>query len=96
MIQNSISPEEPLKPELAELEEEVAHPSRPITEEDSAITKAEEIERHGSLNGNHDLDGPDVPPAKRIKLAPDHGELNGIQSTAPSERQKGIAPIKAE
>ena len=64
----------------------VPNPGTSITAQDSALTKAEKIERPASL-GEDD----DSPPQKRVKL----GDETNDRPT-PSERQKGIAPIKAE
>ncbi|KAL8761505.1 MAG: hypothetical protein Q9184_002384 [Pyrenodesmia sp. 2 TL-2023] len=68
-----------------------AHPQQDVFAEDSAVTKAEKLERHG---------GPDndlhQSPTKRIKINPldiQGADENGVTK---SERRKGVAPIKSE
>lgn len=69
-----------------------SHYSQSITvdDEDSAVTKAEKLARHGVL------DGVEAPPSKRMKL--DHETHSNAESDClrPSTRKKGVAPIKAE
>lgn len=62
------------------------HPQQVPMTEDSAVTKAEKIERHGSANGVEES------PSKRRKVVSE----NGNQGPTRSERQKGVAPIKKE
>ena len=94
---NPLDPEKPLKPSSAEVGEETPHPAQPLYAEDSATTKAEKIERHGLMNGDRSDGGVDESPAKRVKLdiESDGGSIERHEPT-PSERQKGVAPIKAE
>ena len=67
----------------------VPNPGTSLTEQDSALTKAEKVERPTSLKElNEDNESP---PQKRVKLS---NEANSRPT--PSERQKGVAPIKAE
>ena len=76
-------------PSVPDTERE-AHPQNTILDEDSAVTKAEKIERHR---------GPDDFPkshAKRIKVdvsADEEAKGNGATT---GERRKGVAPIKPE
>ena len=80
-----------LKPGLASEEvRNTIHPQQTQFEEDSAVTKAEKIERHG--------DGQDIDnqPTKRIKLDASAGVETRDQAPTKSERRKGVAPIKAE
>ncbi|MCJ1434501.1 tRNA-dihydrouridine synthase 3 [Xylographa pallens] len=65
-----------------------AHPQTIPLETDSAVTKAEKYERHP----NASVPESDEPSSKRIKLdvQPD------INTSVPSERQKGVVSIKAE
>ena len=97
MPPNPLDPENPLKPTPAEVGEELPHPAQPLYAEDSATTKAEKIERHGLVNGDRSDAGVEESPAKRIKLdiGGDAGRVE-TQGPLPSERQKGVAPIKAE
>lgn len=85
------SPRNPLEPAIkldseSELLDKVVHPQQVPTNEDSAVTKAEKFERHGIA------DGMEESPPKRRKLESE----NGMQNPTPSERQKGVAPIKEE
>ncbi|KAL8691477.1 MAG: hypothetical protein Q9218_003304 [Villophora microphyllina] len=61
-----------------------AHPQSTILAEDSAVTKAEKLERHGAQE-----DGIQDPPAKRAKF-------DNSNRVTKSERRKGVAPIKPE
>ena len=73
--------------------EQVVHPHHDPLEEDSAITKAEKIGRHAIE------DSPEEPPTKRVKLESTELVLElELQEEAQTrtERQKGVAPIKAE
>lgn len=86
-------PPNPLEPAIelddssnSDLLDKTVHPHQvPITE-DSAVTKAEKIERHGIAHGVEES------PSKRRKLVSENGE----QGPTRSERQKGVAPIKKE
>ena len=67
--------------------------SLPPADPESAITKAEKVERQGGYEAA-DRDSPR--PTKRIKLE-DGGEGEAlIPAPVTSERVKGVAPIKAE
>ncbi|KAL8885759.1 MAG: hypothetical protein Q9192_006595, partial [Flavoplaca navasiana] len=68
----------------------VAHPQNTILAEDSAVTKAEKIERHG---GPDDFPGSE---AKRIKVDVSANEGPKGNGATSDERRKGIAPIKPE
>lgn len=84
-----VDPELMLKPQSTSPTSQLLYPQNTPMEEDSAVTKAEKLERHGLE------DTVEESPAKRIKLEPENGsELE--KATAPRERQKGVAPIKAE
>lgn len=85
---NPLEPTTTLQPGLssADVEQQV-HPQKEVAPEDSAVTKAEKYERHVA---------PEIAEGsspKRVKLdsAPDANS-----TPAPRERQKGVAPIKAE
>ena len=67
----------------------VPNPGTSLSVQDSALTKAEKFERPTSLTELNEND--ESPPQKRVKLS---NEANGRPT--PSERQKGVAPIKAE
>lgn len=97
MPPNPLDPEEPLKSTSAEVGEETPHPAQPLYAEDSATTKAEKIERHGLTDGDRSDGAVEESPAKRIKLddESDGGTIETHKPT-PSERQKGVAPIKTE
>lgn len=70
----------------SDLLDKTVHPQQLPMTEDSAVTKAEKIERHGIANGV------DESPSKRRKVLSE----NGNQGPTRSERQKGVAPIKKE
>lgn len=88
-----LDPEKPVKSTPAEVGEEVPHPPQPVYAEDSATTKAEKVERHELMNGDRSEGGVEESPAKRIKL---EFEGDGGRLETPGERQRGVAPIKAE
>lgn len=67
--------------------EQVVQPQQAPLEEDSAATKAEKIERHFIEDTSEE------PPTKRVKLESNEQVLEAQTKT---ERQKGVAPIKAE
>ena len=89
---NPVDGAEPLNPFVALTEGKQPIDSLTPADPESAITKAEKIERQGG----YEVDGGDPPrPTKRIKLEDDVGGDDQL-SSAQSERVKGIAPIKAE
>ena len=92
---NPLDPSITLKRPPPDKQLEEAHPPQPIYPEDSAMTKAEKVERNG----------PEVseePSAKRIKLDTEDvkdeisATLNGEAPKVASRDNKGIAMIKAE
>ena len=86
---NPLDPSERLEPaSSAGISDELPNPGSAIQEEDSAVTKAEKYERPSSQR--HD---DEAPPSKRIRLGESQPKISGL---TPSERQKGVAPIKAE
>ena len=103
LLGNPLEPSEPSKAEpLTELLDELPNPGSVPQEEDSTVTKAERVERLEAEERKEES-----PPSKRIKLAGNDSEacLNGTKPVTndheasgptPSERQKGVAPIKAE
>lgn len=74
-------------PPTSEPSEQVVHPQQAPLEEDSAITNAGKIERHSTEDTSEE------PPTKRVKLESNEQVLEAQTKT---ERQKGVAPIKAE
>lgn len=89
MEANPLDPTEPLQRPPPHVVSDEAHPPQPLFPEDSAVTKAEKLERNGP--GTDALNDYAEPPAKRVRL---EASLDG--SVAPSARQKGVAPIKSE
>ncbi|KAL8720803.1 MAG: hypothetical protein Q9225_002398 [Loekoesia sp. 1 TL-2023] len=95
---NPLAPQQRLKaPSTVEEVEREAHPQNTIFSVDSAVTKAEKIERHGGLDDDFQES-----PMKRVKIeapsapaAPDAPEA-GSNGVTKSERRKGVAPIKPE
>ena len=97
-ISNPLAPELSLK-RPAEGHPEKAHPPQPIFEEDSAVTKAEKVERHGPEVANGNAAAEDVfeeSPAKRMKLGPDSTSSIQAPETDVREKVKGIALVKPE
>lgn len=87
---NPIESKQVLKPQPnSPSVEQVDYPQRISLEEDSAVTKAEKVERHGPTDSGE-------PSSKRVKLEPS-GDFE-LRKEAPArlERQKGVTPIKAE
>lgn len=68
-----------------------AHPQSTIFAVDSAVTKAEKIERHAG-NDNEFQESP----TKRIKTHPSSNEEVDRDPLIKTERRKGVAPIKSE
>ncbi|KAL8703998.1 MAG: hypothetical protein Q9201_002830 [Fulgogasparrea decipioides] len=85
---NPLEPSEALRP-LSD-KESVAHPQDVVLPEDSTVTKAEKVERHGAEDGFEES------AAKRIKF--EATAVRAAESTGltKSERRKGVAPIKPE
>jgi len=90
---NPLQPSEPLKQAPAETMPE-ANPQQEILPGDSATTQAEKIERSKALNSvvAHDASDFEQSPAKRQKREHD----NASTAAEPTDRRKGVAPIKAE
>lgn len=90
---NPLDPSEPLKQAPAEVKPE-ANPQQEILPGDSATTQAEKVERSMALNGvaAHDASEFEQSPAKRQKREHD----NALTASEPTDRKKGVAPIKAE
>lgn len=91
--ENPLPPAEPLKQAPAE-EKPEANPQQEILPGDSATTQAEKVERSKALNAvaSHDASDFEQSPAKRQKREHD----NELTATEPTERKKGVAPIKPE
>ena len=86
-IANPLDPESGLQVNhKADPTEKLLYPQQDPKDEDSAVTKAEKVERHGASAEFEDS------PAKRVKLENDLGHLGPTKS----DRQKGVAPIKPE
>lgn len=69
---------------------EPAHPQQEVLPGDSATTRAEKTERHGSPRP----DGDERPP-KRVKLEQDNAQI-AAEPPPVNPRVKGVAQIKAE
>jgi tRNA-dihydrouridine synthase 3 len=93
----------PLNPDVA-LEKKpsadsTANPQREVLPGDSAITKAEKVERHGAVDDQHEFEDS---PRKRVKLENNHvsDPTSAAATEATSEgsivRRKGVTPIKQE
>jgi tRNA-dihydrouridine synthase 3 len=97
-VSNPLEPQTPLKRPLPGEQLEGAHPPQPIFTEDSAVTKAEKVERSGQNDSEE-------PSAKRIKLEqPGQSSKEdtsatgngGVLKTDSRDKVRGIAMIKAE
>ena len=90
-VVNPLDPIQALKPPANVPDvERAAHPQNTVLDEDSAVTKAEKLERHGD---QHDFPEPE---AKRIKVEHSIDEKANADGATRSERRKGVAPIKQE
>ncbi|KAL8673067.1 MAG: hypothetical protein Q9168_002490 [Polycauliona sp. 1 TL-2023] len=88
---NPLDSVETLKPPTSVPDvERVAHPQNTVLDEDSAVTKAEKVERHGRLDESAE------PEPKRIKIDLEAEEEATGHGPTRSERRKGVAPIKPE
>lgn len=88
-VPNPLNPEQSLKRPLNGEQKEEAHPPQPIFPEDSAVTKAEKIERNGLSS-----DTPEASerPPKRVKV-----DEEGTEAPKDSrDKVKGIALVKSE
>lgn len=90
MESNPLNPEVPLEKKPSA--ESTAHPQSEILPGDSAVTKAEKVERHGAVDERHDFDNA---PRKRVKLESDQPTTEAASEDA-NGRRKGVAPIKQE
>ena len=66
------------------------HPQQDFLPGDSAVTKAEKLERHVATVNTEE------PSSKRIKLDSNKSVETDKAGLGRSERRKGVAPIKAE
>jgi tRNA-dihydrouridine synthase 3 len=105
-VSNPLAPEQALKRPLEGEQLEEAHPPYPSLPEDSAVTKAEKVQRNGENVEEHGLES-EEPTAKRVKL--EHPELEssslaqlkaGPEAEAVKadrrEKVRGIALVKPE
>ena len=79
-----------LPPSPSSQVEASVHPQHLVAPEDSAVTKAEKYERHA------DTEQFEESRPKRVKLDLAPEENDDGQAHTGTERQKGVAPIKAE
>lgn len=91
---NPVQPSEPLKQAPPETKPE-ANPQQDVLPGDSATTQAEKVERSKALNSNGSHDASDFEEQSRAKRQKtDHD--NALTATEPTDRKKGVAPIKPE
>jgi hypothetical protein len=90
-IPNPLEPIQPLKRPLEGEQNEEAHPPQPIFDEDSAVTKAEKIERNGTSGDAATLVSSE-PSSKRVKL----DQPEELPKVDARDRVKGVASVKAE
>ena len=87
-----------LQPSSTDASTKVANPQAEIMNGDSALTKAEKIERHGEeatkKNGDRDDGDFEQPAAKRVKMKQD--PTDAAEPPAKAERVHGVAPVKSE
>jgi tRNA-dihydrouridine synthase 3 len=88
-IPNPVETSASLKRPLEGVQLEEAHPHQPILQEDSAVTKAEKVERNGSIEKPLNSEGP---ASKKVKL---EGSEEKIQSDS-RVKVHGIALVKPE
>lgn len=97
MDSNPLNPAVPLEQKASA--DSLVHPQSEILPGDSAVTKAEKIERHGMAAVDERHENGDSP-RKRVKLEDDRASDPKANEAAPvqggSERRKGVAPIKQE
>ena len=93
-------------PNLADSEQLLKRPigllseeKQPVLPQDSAVTKAEKIERNGANGNSDDLEGQE-PVAKRVKM---EGQVKAVAENGTKEKKvdsrdkvKGIALVKTE
>jgi tRNA-dihydrouridine synthase 3 len=100
-LSNPVDPEQSLKRPLNEEQLAEVHPPLPsfILKENSAVTKAEKVERNGVNGKGEPLDSAE-PAAKRIRM---DGSGEGIAENGQEEKKidtrqkvKGIALVKPE
>ena len=87
---NPLDAQQSLKPSVVSEVTQDAHPQAEILPGDSAVTKAEKVERHGEV-ASDDLDGP---PSKRQKRGQDPTPASA--TNVRDNRSNGAAPIRAE
>lgn len=92
MESNPLNPAEPLekRPHV----DSSANPQSEILPGDSAVTKAEKVERHGAVDEQQEFENS---PRKRVKLEKsDDASADAAAAERTNERRKGVAPIKQE
>ncbi|TVY49802.1 tRNA-dihydrouridine(47) synthase [NAD(P)(+)] [Lachnellula occidentalis] len=96
---NPLAPEQSLKRPLEGQQLEEAHPPQPIFPQDSAVTKAEKIERNGvNADTVEAAEAPitsevSEPPSKRVKVEERTAEAPTVDAR---DKVKGIALVKPE
>ncbi len=97
-LSNLADPGQSLKRSIG-LVEDPPKPPQPIFPEDSAVTKAEKVERNGVTSTEGNLDEQE-PAAKRVKMEDSNEGIvkNGAKETKVDSRDKvkGIALVKTE
>jgi len=98
-VPNPLAPEQSLKRPLEGEQSAEAHPPQPIFPEDSAVTKAEKVEKHGSgsiSNGSIEASAAseplNEPPSKRIRVE----QPKSADKVDSRDRVKGVALVKPE
>jgi tRNA-dihydrouridine synthase 3 len=96
-VANPLAPEQALKRPLEGGQLEEGHPRQPILPEDSAVTKAEKVERNGVNAGEHKLKS-EEPAAKRVKLnLPEMETFTNLCHQSPEGYTPGpLAQLNAE
>ena len=90
-VENPLDPEHSLElPLEANERDEDIHPQKLPLQQDSAITKAEKVERHGLSDNVYES------PVKRIKLEQSDDTESQPNNPIRGERRKGVAPVKPE
>ena len=90
---NPVNPAETLEPPSYQTNGKESMTSLAPADPESAITRAEKVERQGGYEVD---DGGSPRPSKRIKLEVEREHEDQDSAPKQSERVKGVAPIKAE
>ncbi|KAK0356081.1 tRNA-dihydrouridine synthase 3 [Friedmanniomyces endolithicus] len=95
-ISNPLDQSEPLEAGSADNTTKTANPQAEILPGDSAITKAEKVERHGDTSTGDVSADFEHPAPKRRRLEQEPGSTAAGETEERPTRQKGVTPIRKE